>query len=253
MILPLRQAILILALVLAGCGQRHAEAKSDSVRQAGIANADALRAGLFHACGTVISGQRISAFTVTQTGPQEWAGHVVPEHPQAPYSSGIACALAPGDRYLTAAHCVDRQPLTVLRIDGRMQPHVLPATVIWSDPERDVALISAPGCADEPVLTLAEATPGVGDVVAILGNWDELSAGTVLDADAARSLLLCSAPTRIGDSGGPVIDRHGRLAGVVSRGRTSGWFTTTHRTVVGTVTAIELAPAGQQVPRQEGK
>lgn len=222
--------LIVLSIVLAGCAERMADAKARSVQDAGISNAADVRARLFHATACVVSGQRVTEFSVVQTAEHAWTGHVIWENPDKPCSTGVACAIAPGDRYITAAHAVDTPPITVLRMDGQMQAHMLPATVIWSDPVRDIAMLSAPGCPGEPVLDLAVTVPAVGDVVAILGNWDELSAGSVLDVEPNRGRCIVSAPTQHGDSGGPIVDRHGRLIGIVSGGMTRGFWTTSYFT-----------------------
>lgn len=223
-------ALIALVLALAGCSERIADAKARSVEQADFADAGGVRAWLFHTCGSIVAGQRVAEFSVVQTGEHAWTGHVTVENPQAPFSSGIACAIAPGDRYITAAHVVKDLPITVLRMDGKMQAHVLPATVIWSDPVRDIAIVSAPGCSGEPTLDVADAPPVKGDIVAVLGNWDELSAGSVLDVEADRHRFLCSAPTHPGDSGGPIVNRQGQLIGVVSAGMSRGGWTTSYFT-----------------------
>lgn len=239
--LRLTLALIALSLMLAGCAERIADAKARSVEQAHISNVEAVRGRLAFTTACVVSGKRVTEFTAVQTGEHGWTGHVVVENPLIACSVGTACAIAPGDRYLTAAHCVDTLPITVLRLDLHMQPHMLPATVIWSDPVRDIAMISAPGCPDDPVFEVADVMPAVGDFIAVLGNWDELSAGKVLNVQANRGWILCTAPTRDGDSGGPVVDRNGRLVGVASGGMSRGFWTTSYFTKAASVTPADLA------------
>ena len=206
---PLAAAV----LVLAGCSSRPADHKDDSLLRSGLTDVEALRSTLFRASAGVVAGQRVVSFTVDHA----MVCHVAVADPGSPYATGCASAIG-AERYLTAAHVVDTPPVTVLRIDGRGQPHVMPATVMWSNPARDLAVVAALGCPDEPSLTVADGPPRVGDLVAVQGCWGALSAGPVVDVEVERGRFLCAAPTAEGDSGGAIVDRQGRLVGVISGG-----------------------------------
>lgn len=210
-------ASLLLPFLLVGCSARLADPKSDSLRLSGLTSIEALRTTLFQSSAAIIAGQLVTHFSVDRVVDHSLVGHVEVADHDKPYATGCASAIGP-ERYLTAAHVVDNPPITVLRIDRRGQAHAMPATVVWSDRARDLAVVSAPGCPDEPSLVIAEGPPHKGDIVAIQGSWGSLSAGPVVDVDAERWRFLCTAPTVEGDSGGAIVDRQGRLLGVISGG-----------------------------------
>lgn len=216
---PILQALarLIPLFLLAGCAARPVDAKAESLRRSGLVEINALASALFRSTGAIVAGQRVTSFTVDLSADRPMTGHVEVADSATPYATG--CAIAIGfDRYLTAAHVVDTPPITVLRIDGRGQPHALPATVVWADSARDLAVVTASGFPDETSLTLAVGPPAVGDMVAVNGCWGSLSAGKVVDVQAGRDRFLCAAPVVGGDSGGAIVDRQGRLVGVISGG-----------------------------------
>jgi len=214
---PFAASLAAAILVLAGCSTRPVDPKADSLRRSGLTNIEALRSTLLRASAAIVAGQQVIGFTVDHGADQTMAGHVAVANPGSPYATGCASAIGAG-RYLTAAHVVDTPPITVLRLDGRGQPHAMPATVIWSDPARDLAIVTAPGCPDEPSLIVAGGPPRVGDLVVVYGCWGSLSAGMVVDVEVERGRFLCAAPTDEGDSGGAIVNRQGLLVGVISGG-----------------------------------
>jgi S1-C subfamily serine protease len=134
---------------------------------------------------------------------------------------GAGFAVAPG-LLLTAAHVVQaRGEVEVTLRDGR----TLRGTVIERAPNGlDVALVRIP--AEPPTLELARSAPlRPGSIVATIGHPDGnrfvLGTGLVAQAtgDAAdASLVRLQLPLRAGASGGPVVDRSGRVVGIVALG-----------------------------------
>jgi uncharacterized membrane protein required for colicin V production len=131
---------------------------------------------------------------------------------------------------VTAAHVVAGESDTVVRIPG--EPFPAPANVVLLDVHNDIAVLRVPGAGLKP-LPLAD--PSSGAPVAILGY--PLDGGllatpgrigktaTVLTQDAlghgpvARSITAIAGHVQHGDSGGPAVDREGRVESVIFAAR----------------------------------
>jgi S1-C subfamily serine protease len=134
---------------------------------------------------------------------------------------GAGFAVAPG-LLLTAAHVVDGAAgVDVLLRDGRS---VRGEVIERAASGLDLALVRIP--AEPPSLPLAP-SDGLrpGSVVATVGHPDgnRFTLGTGVVAQAAAdgpdpTLVRLQLPLRQGASGGPVVDRHGRVVGVVTLG-----------------------------------
>ena len=138
---------------------------------------------------------------------------------------------------VTAAHVVAGEQDTIVRIPGRVLPHV--ATVVALDLHNDVAVLRVSGLDLKP-LPLAE--PQSGASVAILGYPldGDLTAkpgrigrtATVLTQDAlqrgpvTRTITAVAGRIEHGDSGGPAVDTAGRVESMIfaaRRGASSGY------------------------------
>lgn len=134
------------------------------------------------------------------------------------------------DLVVTAAHVVAGESDTTIRIPGQLVPHL--ADVVLLDVHNDVAVLHVEGLGLEP-LPLADPQPGAP--VAILGY--PLDGGlratpgrigltaTVLTQDAlghgpvARTITAVAGRVEHGDSGGPVVDRSGRVQSAIFAAR----------------------------------
>ena len=131
---------------------------------------------------------------------------------------------------VTAAHVVAGEGDTIVRIPGR--PFPAPVDVVVLDVHNDLAVLRVPGISAVP-LQLAD--PRSGAPVAILGY--PLDGGltatpgrigataTVLTQDAlghgpvARSITAVSGRVEHGDSGGPAVDKAGRVESTIFAAR----------------------------------
>lgn len=132
---------------------------------------------------------------------------------------GSGVVIAPG-RVITNAHVVcSTHELSVAAEAGGAHD----ATVTRTDPEMDLAELSAPTLRASPI-ALGDATTVVrGDPVYVFGNPRglafTLTSGVVSHArrfEGDRLLIQVDAPINHGNSGGPLVDAQGRLIGIVT-------------------------------------
>jgi len=140
------------------------------------------------------------------------------------FGSGFPIA---SDLVVTNAHVV--AGTSEHRVITQAGGGALPATVVWFDPKRDLALLSVPRLGLTPLRTVASVPNGtIGAVIGYPGGGSEKVVGarvvartTAVGRDiyssslARREIYVLRARVRKGDSGGPVVDRSGRPIGVV--------------------------------------
>lgn len=123
-------------------------------------------------------------------------------------------------RILTNAHVIDRAiTITAITVDGRRWS----ARVLGSDPMTDLAVL-ATDMEGDAALALRDGLPDIGEAVAAFGTpfgyAGSVSTGIVSGVN--RSMRLASPAIMVqhtaminpGSSGGPVVDRLGRVVGV---------------------------------------
>ena len=122
--------------------------------------------------------------------------------------------------------------LFIRRPDGEIKP--IPATVIWTSPEKDLALLSAPQL-ERPALQIYSPLPSKGAEVLSIGYpgaADDFRSKRVLESTLSQGIVgrifqgeisfngpmidivQHSAPINRGNSGGPLLDPCGRVLGV---------------------------------------
>jgi S1-C subfamily serine protease len=146
---------------------------------------------------------------------------------------GSGWVAAPG-LVVTNAHVVAGENNTVVQVGGR--PPDLSAFVVSFDPHDDIAVLRIPGLHAPPLRISAGARPG--RATAILGYPEDGpfaavpgrlgSTATVRTDDAygqgpvLRSIASLRGVVRPGNSGGPMVDRSGRVLATVFAAITSG-------------------------------
>jgi S1-C subfamily serine protease len=142
-------------------------------------------------------------------------------------SSGSGWVVSP-ERIVTNAHVVAGSSSTAVLVDGKTER--LRATVVGYDPETDLAILDVPGLTAKP-LTVEGAEQAKGAAVFAAGypggGAYTVSPGRVRttvnaigkdiydDKTVTRQVYSLRAVVRPGDSGGPLLDPSGHVAGVV--------------------------------------
>jgi S1-C subfamily serine protease len=154
----------------------------------------------------------------------------------------IAQSPTPGRRTRTTSPARDHIPIAIPpearpRIDlilnsNRPDQKILPARVLWTDPDWDLALLRAEGTGDLSALPIApeSALAGLGEVVAFgfpLGQDLAVQAhdpavnvtrGKVLQVaatDGQPGEIVAQLSISPGNSGGPLVDKRGLVVGVI--------------------------------------
>ena len=139
------------------------------------------------------------------------------------YSS--AAAVDRRGYYLTSAHGIDPPPLYLYWPGAHS---LVPARVVWSCQDLDLALIHARG--ERPSFEWAPLDTIVPTAPVASGGYPGgeflEAAGSVLRLEPAHpqceqmhaTRIIHDAPLRVGDSGGPLVDLTGRLIGIDTSG-----------------------------------
>ena len=137
---------------------------------------------------------------------------------------GAGTVWHPDGLILTNAHVVEREPVRVVLPQG----DTLPARVVARDKKLDIAALAV-DATDLTTIEIGESRRlRPGQVVLALGHpWgvrDSITAGVVIGLSserpethsAKREMIAVSLNLRPGNSGGPLVDAHGRLVGITS-------------------------------------
>jgi S1-C subfamily serine protease len=126
---------------------------------------------------------------------------------------------------VTNAHVVSGTSTHTVQTPGGAE---LQATVVFFDPERDVAVLYAPAYRGTP-LTFGSANRGTkAAVIGYPGGGPELTVPAIVDGEVSaegrdiynanlvtRQILVIQARVRPGNSGGPLVDLNGQVIGLV--------------------------------------
>ena len=152
---------------------------------------------------------------------------------------GTGVFVTDGFHILTAYHVIEGQPVIRIHLPQRESGAVatspasytrwVPASLVASDPGKDLALLRV-GHGGKP-MTVSRGEPSPGDALFAIGCGDGVSlfgyaqgclrqtyqAKIDLPHGAVSARVLdMTVPVNLGDSGGPVVDESGELAGVIS-------------------------------------
>jgi S1-C subfamily serine protease len=152
------------------------------------------------------------------------AGKNIPGPGGELHGSGSGVAITPDGYILTNSHVVNGAAKIEIALTDE---HRIPASVVGDDPATDLALIHAHG-ADFPHADLASGNVlRVGQLVIAMGNPLGLHAsvstgvisalGRALRSQEGRlieSVIQHTAPLNPGNSGGPLLNSHGKIVGI---------------------------------------
>lgn len=153
-----------------------------------------------------------------------WPGYgrgAQPGQPPGLEPEGTAVAIRSGGYLITALHVIDQSEDILVRLrDGRL----LPATEVGRDPLTDLALLQVED--DLPSLAYGP-EPTLGDEVCAVGNQFGLGLSVTCGVVSAtrrsgigfngiEDFVQTDAVVNPGASGGALVDREGRLVGVLS-------------------------------------
>lgn len=140
---------------------------------------------------------------------------------------GTAVALTRDGYLLTARHCVDVQPIhALIRTYAGVRP--VKARVVWRGRDVDLALLKVEARLRN-AFDWSDKLPDDGERLAVAGAFPQrdvflaMAGGRALalgpqrlggQGDPPHHVLRHDAPVHAGDSGGPVVDRFGRLLGI---------------------------------------
>jgi S1-C subfamily serine protease len=139
--------------------------------------------------------------------------------------TGSAYPIAPG--YLvTNAHVVSGTSETQVTQDTTGSSY--PADVVLFDPERDVAILHAPGLHVAPLVSAPADRGTTGAVIGYPGGGAETAEPAVVDSQrlaegrdiygnglVTRQIWVIGAKVRPGNSGGPLVDLQGHVIGLI--------------------------------------
>ncbi|MCS7152451.1 MAG: serine protease [Bacteroidia bacterium] len=126
----------------------------------------------------------------------------------------------------TCAHLIPPQTKNRIEVWDKAG-NCLEATLVWRDKLADVALLEVKGRGGEGLSFREDSLPRVGEIVytmgAPLGLLGTLNEGYVASEErflntgtAKHGVLQLSLPAHPGNSGSPVVDRYGRVVGMIS-------------------------------------
>jgi S1-C subfamily serine protease len=170
------------------------------------------------------------------------AGPVAPEPIDAVLRVEVAACGGNHQQRATAVAVSDDTAATVAHTFGSARSFELvdhqgrkrAATVVWLDPDRDIALLALE-VAPASWLPLGEQADGSEVEIITAGGQDGFATkaasivrhvDATLDGEGNRAALELAADIEPGDSGAPLVDGEGELVGIVfaaARGRQRGW------------------------------
>lgn len=200
-----------------------------------------------------ISGTKISAFCykrLATTVKGSWKVSIpaprneglinVSVHMQGLGGLGAATVISHDGYLLTAEHCINVEPISVVIKEGNRKLKEVRARVVWkgkasTESEPDLALLHVDH-AFTSVFTLGDAG-GLSLRSPVFASGyshfnESTCAGVVIRAPTAHAgdsgvrwtVFEHDAPTSRGDSGGPVFGREGQLLGINVKGSTWAWY-----------------------------
>ena len=154
-------------------------------------------------------------------------------------AAGTGIVLTPDGEVLTNNHVVDGA--TTITVTVLSTGRSYRATVVGTSPANDIAVLRLSGASglttapmgDSSIVAVGDAVTGVGNAGNDTGTSASTGEVTALDQQVTASdgdgssetvtgMIQTSAPIQPGDSGGPLLDRDGKVVGIDTAAQTSG-------------------------------
>ncbi|WP_216827773.1 S1C family serine protease [Alkalihalobacterium elongatum] len=134
---------------------------------------------------------------------------------QSSHSRGTGFAVSSDGIIITNHHVVDGKGQLVISFPNG---DLYEGTVIDSNEDLDLAFVSVPA-KDIPYLSLNDKSGSIGDEIYVIGNplmhSQIVTDGEIVENEDRLQVLKISAPIYSGNSGSPVINKEGKVIGVV--------------------------------------
>lgn len=150
--------------------------------------------------------------------------------------SGTGTVLSGKGYLITSRHVVKSiaetapcagQPGDTVIVKSKITEKMFKAGVVYESEDLDLALLYADELAGNSAVGLDKSAPQIGEAVYVIGNSKGeglcMIDGIISDSLRVvngRKLTMISAPVTNGCSGGPVLNRSGKMIGIVTGGRT---------------------------------
>jgi S1-C subfamily serine protease len=222
--------------LLYALGGIHAAAPTTSVVEQPVAGSGGSSSRSPLNAGAVYASAAAGVVDITSRGVSSGGGQgpFAPPGPAQATASGTGSVIDARGHILTAAHVVDGSAsITVTFQNGTTRP----ARVLGEDLSTDVAVLQVDpsGLRLEPLALGSSRALSVGDALAVIGDpyqFDRsLSTGVVSGLDrtiqapngfTVAHAIQTDAALNPGNSGGPVLDTHGRVVGIADQIATGG-------------------------------
>lgn len=151
------------------------------------------------------------------------------------YFSGTGTIISGKGYLITSLHIVmsiaedgqnAKNPCDTVIVKSKLTEKLIRSRIVYQDNDLDIALLYSKELSGRPPVKFDNSTPQIGEKVYVIGNSkgeglcmiDGIISDSLRIVDG-RKLTMISAPVTSGCSGGPVLNKSGKMIGIVTGGR----------------------------------